>query len=87
MIHEKLKQRRIELGLTQKQVCDKIGMNRVASISDFERGKKGLSSKKINQLINLYGLDITNDMSDINAINDIFNTINELFNLKQNYKS
>ena len=84
MIHEKLKAAREKKGYTQKQVCAILNL-RTATLSEFENGIRGLSSKTVNELINLYNLEITNDMSNVNAINDIFGKIDELFTLKTNY--
>ena len=85
MINKQLKEARELLGLTQKEVCDKLNWPRIATLSEFENGRRGLSSKKVSILMEFYGVTTT-DMSNVNAINSIFTKIDELYNIKITYK-
>ncbi len=51
-----LRQRRIELGLTQRQVSDKLGYGSSQFISDMERGLCTLPLKKLGEVVKLYKL-------------------------------
>lgn len=57
-INEILSERRKSLGLTQKEVAEHIGV-RNATISDFEKGKRNLGSDKLEQLLPVLQLTIS----------------------------
>lgn len=57
-INEILSERRKSLGLTQKEVAEQIGV-RNATISDFEKGKRNLGSDKLEQLLSILHLTIS----------------------------
>lgn len=51
-----LRQRRIEIGLTQRQVSEKLGYGSPQFISDMERGLCTLPLKKLGEIVKLYKL-------------------------------
>ncbi|MFW9927906.1 MAG: helix-turn-helix domain-containing protein [Candidatus Thorarchaeota archaeon] len=57
-LNEILSERRKSLGLTQKEVAEQIGV-RNATISDFEKGKRNLGSDKLEQLLPILQLTIS----------------------------
>lgn len=59
-----LRQRRIEVGLTQRQVSEKLGYGSPQFISDMERGLCTLPLKKLGELVKLYKLP-PNELMDI----------------------
>jgi len=57
-LNEILSERRKSLGLTQKEIAEQIGV-RNATISDFEKGKRNLGSDKLEQLLPILRLTIS----------------------------
>lgn len=57
-IRETIAARRKELGYTQKEVAEKIDV-RIATIGDFENGKAGLGSDKLELILSFLNLTIS----------------------------
>lgn len=65
-LNEILSERRKSLGLTQKEVAEQIGV-RNATISDFEKRKRNLGSDKLEQLLPILQLTISELPDTANA--------------------
>lgn len=59
----RLKARREEIGLTQAQVAESMGLHRPA-VSEFEAGRRSVSSEELYQLARLYAVSIGELLSD-----------------------
>lgn len=58
-----VKERRQELGYTQQQMSDLIGLKHKRAYSNFEQGIRSLQSQKILQLSKILGLEMEEIMS------------------------
>jgi len=58
MIQKLIKQARKDVGLTQKQLAEKIGTNRAATISDIENGKKDAHWSTLSKIFKILGIYI-----------------------------
>jgi len=56
-INKTISERRKSLGITQKELAEKIGV-RNATISDFENGKYNLGSDKLESILEALNLSI-----------------------------
>ena len=57
-IGEHIKLRRIELGMTQQELCDKMGYTHHSTITKIEKGLVDLSYSKIVQFASVLGVDV-----------------------------
>jgi transcriptional regulator with XRE-family HTH domain len=56
-INEFCRAKRKENGISQKELAAAIGA-RIATLSDFENGKSGISSKTLDQIFPLLGISL-----------------------------
>lgn len=52
-----LKSAREKVGLTQKEVAEKLNLNTVQIISNWERGRCAIPKDRIPAIVSLYGID------------------------------
>jgi len=55
---ERIKEIRIQKGLTQSFVAKELGYKSPSMLSEIESGKKGIDAEKIPLLANILGVDI-----------------------------
>ncbi|PXV66856.1 helix-turn-helix protein [Dysgonomonas alginatilytica] len=67
-LHTILRERREELGMTQKQLAEKIGV-REATISDFETGKSTVNSNIIKNILGVLLVSISKTPSELEQTN------------------
>lgn len=67
---ERIKEIRIQKGLTQSFVAKELGYKSPSMLSEIESGKKGIDAEKIPLLANILGVDI-NDIFFNEKIHDL----------------
>ncbi|MED0686579.1 helix-turn-helix transcriptional regulator [Anoxybacillus ayderensis] len=55
---ERIKEIRVQKGLTQSFVAKELGYKSPSMLSEIESGKKGIDAEKIPLLANILGVDI-----------------------------
>jgi transcriptional regulator with XRE-family HTH domain len=75
-INKIISERRKSLGITQKKLSEKIGI-RHATLSEFERGKHGLGSDKLEAILVELQLSIQPDTADAGGAFFIFSNTHE----------
>lgn len=58
LVNRKVKEARISMGMTQKEVAEALGVRRPA-IAEIEAGKRKISSEELVALADLFGYDIS----------------------------
>lgn len=58
MVGDKIKQRRIELGMTQEDLMKKMGYSSRASISRLESGTRDIGQESLKKLADVLGVDV-----------------------------
>ena len=53
-----IKNRRLELGLTQKELSEKLGLKSHNNIIALEKGRRGLSVDSLNKICDALGLEL-----------------------------
>ena len=56
-INELIQERRKAMGISQKDLSEKADI-RVATLSDFEKGKSGLNSNTLEKIMEILNLEI-----------------------------
>ena len=82
----KLKLRRLALGLTQTKVAKAINVT-FQQIQKYEKGTNGVSSNRLMQLSNYLKVPITYFFEDFRSYNDIKNTQDEQDDLNYSFLS
>lgn len=57
-IGKRLKKRRKEMGFTQTEVAERLGLGRNTTISGWETGAKGVNNQKLTELAQMYEVSV-----------------------------
>lgn len=71
-----IKYQRKKLGLTQEELATKAGVG-IRFIREMEQGKKTLQLDKVEQVLNLFGFELTPNKHQIDAYDVYWNYLNK----------
>ncbi|PAD67298.1 transcriptional regulator [Bacillus sp. 7586-K] len=70
----RIRQLRIEKGLTQTFVAKQLGYKHSSILSEIESGKKGISAEKLPIVANVLGVDVNSLFFEQNVLDSRTNT-------------
>jgi y4mF family transcriptional regulator len=78
-----IKYHRKKLGLTQQDLAEKAGVG-IRFIRELEHGKETLQLNKVNQVLNLFGFQLTIGKQQIDAYDIYWNYLNKAIKITLN---